>query len=257
MTQEVLKTEIDGAVATLTLNRPEKMNAFDDTLKAALRHQVGVIGDMDAVRVVILKGAGRGFGAGADLSSGPINPRFGHMDTEYKPFLTGIERSDKIWIAQVHGAAAGAAAGLAMTCDFVTMSEDAYIYLAFAAIGLVPDAGNIHHLFHHLGYRRALQAVLEGRKFTAVECLEAGIANKVVAADALEETTKAWAVALSESAPLAMAAAKRLMRKAPLMTLGEMITEEGYEQAPLLKSEDCYEGVAAFFQKRKPVFKGK
>lgn len=253
---DVLKIDIKGPVATFTLNRPDKMNAFSDELKHELRLNVGRINDNPDVKVVVLKGAGRGFGAGADLSGGEIDPKSGHLDIEYKPFLTGIERSDKIWIAQVHGAAAGAAAGLAMTCDFVVMSEDAYLYMAFAAIALVPDGGNVHHLYRHLGYRKALEAILEGRKLTAAECLEAGIANKVVALDDLESTTQDWGARLSQTAPLAMAAAKRLLRKAPQMTLGEMITEEGYEQAALLKSADFREGVAAFFEKRKPVWKG-
>lgn len=257
MSDDVLKIDIDGAVATVTLNRPEKMNALSDDLKQALRIKVGEINDTDAVKVVILKGEGRGFCAGADLSGGPFSPISGHLDIEYKPFLTGIERSDKIWIAQVHGAAAGAAAGLVMTCDFVVMSEEAYLYMAFAAIALVPDGGNVHHLFRHMGYRKALEAILEGKKITAAECLEAGIANKVVPLDALDSTTRGWADQLAQTAPLAMSAAKRLLRKAPHMTLGEMITEEGYEQASLLKTQDFQEGVAAFFEKRAPVWQGK
>lgn len=251
-----LLIEIDGAVATFTLNRPEAMNAFSDDLKDALRQEVGRINDNDDVRVVILKGAGRGFGAGADLK-GTINPVSFHLDIEYKPFLTGIERSEKIWIAQIHGAAAGAAAGLATNCDLVVMAEDAYLYMAFGAIGLVPDAGITHILFQHLGYHRALEAVLEGRKFTAQECLDCGLANKIVPLDALEQTTRDWAEKLAETAPLAAAGSKRLLRKAARMSFGEAVTEEGYEQAALMKSQDFLEGVQAFFEKRKPVWQGK
>ena len=253
---DVLKIDIDGPVATFTLNRPDSMNAFSDELKEELCREVGRINDNDNVRVVILKGEGRGFGAGADLT-GTIDPVSFHLDIDYKPFLTGIARSQKIWIAQVHGAAAGAAAGLAMTCDFVVMAEDAYLYMAFAAIGLVPDAGNTYLLFQHLGYRKALEAVLEGKRFTAAECLAAGIANKVVPLDALEATTRDWAEKIAATAPLAAAGCKRLMRKAPDLTFGEAITEEGLEQAALLKSEDFKEGVKAFFDKRAPVWKGK
>lgn len=253
---EVLQIEIDGPVATFTLNRPEAMNAFDDALKDALRHDVGRINDNADVRVVILKGAGRGFCAGADLK-GSMDPVSFHLDIEYKPFLTGIERSEKLWIAQVHGAAAGAGAGLAMACDLMTMSEDAYIYLAFASIALVPDAGNVHHLHRHLGYKKAMEAILEGKKITAEDCLQAGITNKVVPADTLDTATRDWADHLAQSAPLALASVKRLLRRAPGLSLGEMITEEGYEQAALLKSEDFREGVKAFFDKRKPVWKGR
>lgn len=253
---DVLKVDIDGAVATFTLNRPEAMNAFSDELKADLRREVGRINDNDAVRVVILKGAGRGFGAGADLTGG-MDPISFHLDIDYKPFLTGIERSDKIWIAQVHGAAAGAAAGLAMTCDFVVMAEDAYLYMAFAAIGLVPDGGNTHLLFQQMGYRHALEAVLEGKKFTAAECLDYRIANKVVPLEDLESVTREFADRIAATAPLAMAGCKRLLRKAGTMSFGEAVTEEGIEQTALLKTEDFREGVKAFFEKRKPVWQGK
>lgn len=256
MSDDVLKIDIDGAVATFTLNRPDRLNAFSHELKDALRLNVGRINDNPDVRIVILKGAGRGFGSGADLSGGPMDPVSFHLDIDYKPFLTGIERSDKIWIAQVHGAAAGAAAGLAMTCDMMTMAEDAYLYMAFAAIALVPDGGNVHHLHRYLGYNKALEAILEGKKFTSAECLDAGIANKVIAADELDAATMAWAQKLAQGAPMAIAAAKRLLRKAPHLSLGDMITEEGCEQAALLKTADFKEGVQAFFEKRKPVWKG-
>ena len=254
---DVLKIDIDGPIATFTLNRPEKLNAFSSELKEALRLNVGRINDNPDVKVVILKGEGRGFGAGADLTGGIADPISFHLDIDYGPFLKGIERSDKIWIAQVHGAAAGAAAGVAMTCDLMVMSEEAYLYMAFAAIALVPDAGNVYHLHKHLGYSKALEAILEGKKFTAAECLEAGIANKVVPLDDLESATKAWAERLSETAPLAMSACKRLLRTAPGKSLGDMVTEEGIEQTALLKSEDFREGVMAFFEKRKPVWQGK
>ena len=145
------------------------------------------------LRVVILKGAGRSFSAGADISGEMAEPISFHLDSDYKPFLTGIEKSDKLWIAQVHGAAAGIGAALAMNCDLVVMAEDAYIYMAFAAIGLIPDGGNTQLLLQYLGYHRALQAVLEGRKLDAQECLASGIANKVVSGDELEPVTMAWA----------------------------------------------------------------
>ena len=139
MSDDVLLLERDGTLATLTLNRPDKLNAFDPSLRAAMREKVAIIEDDPKIRVVILKGEGRGFSAGADLSAGMADPLSFHLDMEYKPFLTAIAQSNKVWIAQVHGACAGIGAAVAMNCDLMVLAEDSYIYMAFAAIALVPD----------------------------------------------------------------------------------------------------------------------
>jgi 2-(1,2-epoxy-1,2-dihydrophenyl)acetyl-CoA isomerase len=256
MSEDVLTINKDGAIAEVTLNRPDRLNAFNRDLCEAMRNAVGRLNDDDDVRIVILSGAGRGFCAGADLSAERADPASFHLDIEYKPFLTGIEHSDKLWIAQVHGAAAGVGAAVAMNCDLVVMAEEAYIYMAFAAIGLVPDGGNTQLLLRHLGYHRALETILEGRKLPASECLECGIANKVVAADELAATTRQWADKLLSTAPLAMAGCKRLLRSVGSVSFGDAITREGIEQTPLLKSKDFAEGVSAFMEKRSPNWSG-
>ncbi len=257
MSDQVLLVEKSDRIATVTLNRPDKLNAFDSKLKAEMRNCVVSIEDDPSVSVVILKGAGRGFSAGADLGDGMAGRASFHLDMEYKPFLTAIAMSNKIWIAQVHGACAGIGAAVAMNCDFMIMSDDAYIYMAFAAIGLVPDGGNTQLLLNALGYKRALQAALEGRKIPAGECLQHGICNKVVPAVSLESESQAWAGRIAAGAPLALGATKRLMRKVGAMSYGEAISAESLEQTPLLKSQDFVEGVRAFFAKEKPAFKGK
>lgn len=256
MSDDVLLIEKSAGVTTLTMNRPDKLNAFDRTLKAAMQDAVGKLEDDDSVRIVVLKAAGKGFCAGADLSDGIANPISFHLDIDYKPFLTGIAMSNKLWIAQVHGACAGIGAAVAMNCDFVCMSEDAYLYLAFAAIALVPDGGNTQLLLNAMGYHRALEAAIEGRKIPAAECQEHGIANRVFAADELDTKTGEWAQSLAQKAPLSIAATKRLMRRVGAMSYGDAISAEGLEQTPLLKSEDFREGVRAFFAKEKPAFKG-
>ena len=256
MTEDVLLIEKTGAVATVTLNRPDKLNAFNDALRAAMRETVARLEEDREIRVVVLTGAGRGFSAGADLSAGVSDPVAFHLDVEYKPFLTAIANSSKIWIAAVHGPCAGIGAALAQTCDLMVMAEDSYIYMAFAAIALVPDGGNTQLLLNALGYKRALEAVLEGRKIPAAECLDHGIANRLAPADKVLAEAQDWAAKLAEGAPLATAAAKRLLRSVGAMSFGEAITAEGMEQTPLLKSRDCAAGVQAFFTKQKPVFKG-
>lgn len=257
MSDEVLLVEKSGPVATMTLNRPDKMNSFDPSLRAAMRLNVAEIEDDRDIRIVILKGAGRCFSAGADLSAGRQGPVSFHLDTEYKPFLTSIAQSDKIWIAQVHNACAGVGAALAMTCDLCIMAEDAYVYMAFAAIALVPDGGNTWLLLNAMGYRRALQACIEARKIPASECAEMGIANKVVPTADIDTATREWAEKLAEGAPLSMAATKRMLRSVGAMSFGDAISAEAREQTHLLQSKDFAEGVRAFFAKEKPAFQGK
>lgn len=253
---DVLLYQADGAIATITLNRPKFYNAFDPELRSRMRETVASIEADDQVRIVIIKGEGRGFSAGADLTQGIDHPVNERLDREYKPFLTAIAESNKIYIAQVHGAAAGIGAAVAMNCDLVVMADTASVYMAFAAIALIPDGGNTWLLLKQMGYHRALEAVLEGQKITASECLESGIANKVVSVDDLESVTQEWAEKLATGAPMAMAAAKRLLRQVGHHTYADAISIEGLEQNPLAESNDFTIGTQAFFNKEKPQFKG-
>jgi len=257
MGEEVLKNTVDDAVATITLARPDSMNFFNRQLRADLLRPVQKAEADDAVRVVILTGEGRGFCAGADLSEG-LGGRVDEMLlNEYKPFLVAIAQSSKIFIASVGGAAAGIGSALAMCCDLVFMSDDAYVYLAFAAIGLIPDGGATWHLVHAMGYRRAFETIVEGRKVPAEECLSLGMANAVVARDELGSYSMDRANKLAAGAPLAQSSAKRILRQVGAMSMEEAIGLEAREQVALTESEDFANAVEAFFEKRKPVFAGK
>lgn len=256
MTDSPLTLDRDGAIATVTLSRPEAFNALNDALRTALRDVVNRVDNDPDIRVVILRGAGKGFCAGADLTEGLSPPVSQKIETEFRPFLTGIGASSKIWIAQVHGSAAGIGAALALTCDLVTMADDATIYMAFAAIGLIPDGGNVWLLERAMGPRRALQTILEGGRIPAAEAQSLGLVNEVHAPGDLDQATRALADRIAAAAPLAAAAAKRLIRRVDGLSYGETISAEAAEQSPLALSADCHEGVMAFLQKRKPVFKG-
>lgn len=248
--------DIDGPIARVALNRPEAVNAMDQALRNALRKAQATLHANDEVRVVILSGSGRGFCAGTDLVERHDLPTGMMLDVEYRPILSAISTSPKIWIAQVHGAAAGIGAALAMNCDLMTMADNATIYMAFAAIGLVPDGGNTWLLHRSLGYKRALQAILEGRRIPADEAVATGIANAAFAEDALADETFAMAQRIAAGAPLAMTAAKRLLRQMDGMSYDNAISAEGVEQTVLTASDDTREAVTAFFEKRKPVFRG-
>ncbi len=254
---DVLTIERDEAVATVTLNRPKVFNAFNFELRSALREAVVELEADKAIRIVVIKGEGPGFCAGADLSERLDSSVTQMIIEEYKPFLMGIDSSEKIWISSVHGAAAGIGGALAMTCDFCIMAEDASIYLAFAAIGLIPDGGATWQLLKAMGHRRALQTIVEGRKISASECLALGLANRTAPAHEVHGVAHQWAQQLAKGSPLAQAAAKRVLKQVAEMDLSQAITLEANVQRSLIETEDFREAVAAFFAKQKPVFKGR
>lgn len=246
-----------GPVATITLNRPKAVNAINGAMRPLITAAIQRAEADDAVRVIVLRGAGKGFCAGADIAESMLKSARVVLEDEFRPMLLSIHEGKKLSIAQVHGPAAGIGAALAMACDFMVMAEDATIYMAFAAIALIPDGGATQQLIQAMGYRKALEAIVEGQHSSSAECLRHGIANKVVPVDRLEETVRDWAARLSEGAPLAQAAAKRVLRQVHGLSYEQAILLEAREQEVLTQTADCREAVMAFFEKRKPVFKGR
>ena len=255
---ETVLYNIENRVATIRMNRPEARNAFSTALRRDLMAAIRQADADDNVRVVVIAAQGRGFSAGADLADGmPVQDQVSdHIEEEYKPFLMMIHESPKLYISSIQGAAAGVGSAVAMVCDFSIMADNGYIYLAFATLALVPDGGASWHLVNQLGYKRALQKIVEAEKIQAQECLELGLVNKVVAADKLVEETQAWAQRLALGAPLSQRYAKEILRHAMGMTLPEVIDLEGQRQNITLVSKDAMEGGMAFFEKRQPQFSG-
>ncbi|MDJ0613821.1 MAG: enoyl-CoA hydratase-related protein [Rhizobiaceae bacterium] len=257
MQSNVLNYETADAVCTITLNRPDSLNSFNTELRLDLLKALEAAEADTSVRVIVLKGAGKGFCAGADLGEGVEVGVERQLKKEYKPCLMAIRNSSKPVIAQVHGPAAGIGAGFALACDIVIMTDTSYIYLAFAAISLIPDGGLNWHLYHALGPRKAFEIIAEGKRLTAEECLNYGMCNQVVSADDLEGAVAERAAKLASGAPLAQAAVKKVLNQMGTMGLGDAIDFEAEVQQPLSESEDCREAVAAFFRKEKPVFNGR
>lgn len=252
--------QVEAGVATITLLRPEAMNAFNAALRRELLAQMRRAEEDGDVRVVVLTGGAKAFSVGADLKE-PYNPPHetveGLIIEEYKPMLDAIAGSTKPYVAAVQGPAAGIGMSFALNCDLMLMAEGAYLYAAFASIGLVPDGGATWHLVHAMGYKRAYQAIIEGRKIPAAECLALGLANQVIKSEDFTATVLAYAKGLATRAPLAMRYSKQLARSAMCATLEACIRDEAALQNITIASGDAREAVQAFFQKRPPVFQGR
>ncbi len=255
-----VKIEREDGVAVVALNRPESLNAFNAELRLELRHAVREVNEDDAIRAVILTGEGRAFCAGADLAETAENPETfrveDQLNGEYKPVLLEMNSAPKPWIAAVNGAAAGIGSAFAMNCDLVMMADDAYIYQAFAAIGLVPDGGATWHLVRTLGRHRAYEVIASGEKIRAAKCMDWGLCNRVVPAADLLAQARGWAQELAAKSPLALRYAKQALNAATDITVGETISYEARMQHLCINSADAAEGVAAFIEKRAPRWQG-
>ncbi len=255
---ELVKQERRGAVAVITLNRPDSMNAFTTELSLQLQLALERVADDDSIRAVVLTGEGRCFSAGADLKAGFEGRQvFGKLQYEYRPVLVAIATMNKPVIAAVPGSAAGIGMSTALHCDLLIMADDAFLLSPFTTISLVPDGGLNWLLVRQLGYRRAFQLSVESERIPAERCVELGLANMAVPAGELQEAAFAWAESLAERAPLSLAATKKTMRHAVDNDWASTYDMESDWQQALAGSEDNLEGVQAFFDKRAPEFKGK
>ncbi|MGA8204600.1 MAG: enoyl-CoA hydratase-related protein [Woeseiaceae bacterium] len=254
---DIVRYEAQESVATITLNRPESMNAFTTALRADLLEALELGGSDGRIRVIVLTGEGRCFSAGADLKDRPDRSVGEILQAEYRPVLEKIASLPKPVIAAVPGSAAGIGLSLALTCDLLIMADDAFLLSPFTTISLVPDGGLSWQLVRQLGYRRAFQLSVESERIPAPRCVELGLANRAVPAAELHAAAQEWARRLTGRAPLSIAATKQAMRHATDRDWASTYDVEAALQDRLVGCADNIEGIKAFFEKRKARFEGR
>lgn len=251
-------TACEGGVLTLTMNRPEKLNALTSELLGALRDRFAAAAEDPAVRVVVLRGAGRAFCAGQDLSESAVGDDLGaHVERYYKPLVLAMRALPKPIVAEVHGVAAGAGANLAFACDLVFAARSATFIESFARIGLVADTGGTWMLPRLVGHARAMGLALLCTPLTAEQAHAWGAIWEVADDAALADRVADVARALAHAPTQALAAAKHAIEAGWTNSIQAQLDVEGALQRALGRTDDFHEGVAAFGEKRPPVFRGR
>jgi len=252
-----------GGELRIVLDRPDVMNAWDDALAAELLAAVRAGAEDDAVRVVVVTGAGRAFSSGADLRAGFPKRPDGRLDVgavlreRYHPIIAGLRRMPKPVIAAVNGPAVGIGCSLALACDLVVARESAYLMLAFVGIGLVPDGGTSLFVPARVGHARAAEMALLGDRVPARQALEWGLVNRVVADDAFDAEVDALAARLAAGPTRAYAGAKAALNASLYGRLDDQLELEADLQEAAAATADFAEGLAAFAGRRPPRFAGR
>jgi 2-(1,2-epoxy-1,2-dihydrophenyl)acetyl-CoA isomerase len=252
-----VETSRAGAVLTITLNRPDVLNAFNSEMHRGLGAALKDARD-DGVRAVVITGAGRGFCVGQDLTEfreapGDIASR---LRQSYHPNIRAIRALEKPVIAAVNGAAAGAGMSLACACDLRLAADSATFVPAFINIGLIPDSGGSYFVTRILGPARAFEWLASGKRVTAAEAHAWGLVSEVVETDALPSRAAELAAQLADLPTRGVGMTKRLLDHAVTATLEQQLEREAQLQAAATQTEDFKEGVAAFLEKRPPKFRG-
>jgi 2-(1,2-epoxy-1,2-dihydrophenyl)acetyl-CoA isomerase len=260
---ETIEVHTEDSVAEITLNRPERLNAWTDQLGSELRKAILEDAADQSVRSVLITGAGRGFSSGADvkemLEQGARGerPDVGTMLRErYHPIIKGIRELPKPVIAAVNGPAVGIGCSLALACDLIWAGESAIFGLAFVNIGLVPDGGSTFLVPAAVGKARALEMALLGDPVSAEEALDWGLINRVVPDGKLMDETRNLARRMAKGPTRSYANSKRALNNSLMRIMDEQLDLEAQIQGEMAQSDDFLEGIAAFVQKREPNFKG-
>jgi 2-(1,2-epoxy-1,2-dihydrophenyl)acetyl-CoA isomerase len=261
MSEAIVLHSRAGNVTTLTFNRPDKLNAFNDEITEALLDLLGTAAADPSVRAVVLRGAGRGFSAGQDLETF-VKRRQGaepvsvadHLRKGYNRIVTLIRTMEKPVIASLNGIAAGVGLSTALCCDLRIAADDAVLTLGFSKIGLIPDGGASLMLPVLAGFGRGLELAWSSDRIDAHEAHRLGLVNRVVSAPLLEAETAAYAQRFADISPIAAGMTKRAFNASVLPNFAAWLETEANLQEEAAAGPDLMEGVAAFLQKRKPAF---
>ncbi len=260
---QYLLVQQDGGVLTLTMNRPEVYNAFNETMLDELGEAVEAAAQDDTVRCIVLTGAGKAFGSGQDVrvfatshAEGPLTGTSVGLQ-KYHRIINAIRTMPKPVIAAVRGVAAGASCNVALACDMRIAAEDARFIEAFARIGLVPDVGGGFFLPRLVGFGKALELAMLAEEVSGPEAERIGLVNKCVPVAEFEAATKAFAQKLANGPTRSYGLIKELMNKSLESDLATLLRLEGELQDQAFRTEDHREGVAAFLQKRRPNYTGR
>ena len=262
---ETVNYSVDGGAATIELNRPDNLNAWNYQLGLDLLQAVEWARDDAEVRAVLITGAGRGFSSGADLREtreDDLGPN-GQIDLSkrlrerYHPILIGIREMPKPVVTAVNGPAVGIGCSLALNGDLVIAAESSYFLLAFVNIGLIPDGGSTALVPARIGHARAAEMTMLGERITAAQALEWGMVNRVVADGELRAEGEGLTARLAKGPTIAYANAKRLLNRRLYADFEGQLEAEAEAQREQGVSADFVEGVTAFIQKRDPEFTGR
>ncbi|MFT4849060.1 MAG: 2-(1,2-epoxy-1,2-dihydrophenyl)acetyl-CoA isomerase [Sediminicola sp.] len=256
-----IELKIENNIAWLTLNRPDVFNSFNREMAMLLQNELDACAANPNVRAIVITGSGKAFCAGQDLkevTTPELNPGFKKiLEEHYNPIISRIRSIEKPIIAAVNGVAAGAGANIALACDIVVASERASFIQAFSKIGLIPDSAGTFFLPRLIGFQKASALMMLGEKVLAEDAEKMGMIYKMYAAEDFNAEVFVLAEKLSKMPTKALGLTKRLLNQSLTNDLTAQLELESKLQIEAAQSDDYAEGVSAFMEKRKPVFKGK
>jgi enoyl-CoA hydratase/carnithine racemase len=254
----------EGAIGTLTLNRPERLNAISVEMLDLLTEKLLELDADREVRVIVITGAGRGFCAGLDLQDAASGAGIGGAGSSGMPPTLDVRSAppvvlhgiDTPTLCSLNGGAAGYGMDLALGCDIRIASKRGKLAAAFTRRGVLPESGGTWLLPRMVGWAKASEIIFTGRTLSAAQCLELGLVNEVVPHEALAERTRAFAQEIADNAPLAVQASKRMMRAGLSEEFDDHVHHVYLQLVPLFDSKDFREGMMSFLEKREPHFEG-